>query len=162
MIPKIYDKIKVMPYWFDGNNLIGQSAVESRERPRMLKSFLSTLAEYHKSGGGRFLVYFDGDDSNRSILPSGIRVRYSAPLTADDAIIGRLHEIRSPSEVIVVTNDFELQSRCRAARAKVLNWHQFASKMKSRKKRPEIDSQQKVDVDEWMEYFGIKDSNQKQ
>lgn len=146
-----------MPYWFDGNNLIGRSAAVSRERPRLRQAFLSTLSGYCRSGGGRFLVYFDGDGLNHSVPPPGITVRYSAPLSADDAIVRRLREIRRPSEVIVVSNDLELRSRCRAAAAKVLSWKQFDSRMRSRKKRSATDSPQAVDVEEWMEYFGIED-----
>ena len=149
-----------MPYWFDGNNLIGQPVAVSSQQPQVLKSFLATLSGYRKSGGGRFLVYFDGDGFDRSMPPAGIRIRYSAPLSADDAIAESLHAIRRPSEVIVVTNDLQLQSRCRDAGAKVMNWQQFVSKMNARRNRQQMHSEQTVNVDEWMEYFGIEDSDQ--
>ena len=149
-----------MPYWFDGNNIIGLSADASRRQANLLRAFLSELAEYHRSGGGRFLVYFDGDDTGRSIPPPGVRVRYAAPISADDAIVERLHGIHQPAEVTVVTNDRKLQSRCRAAGAKALDWQQFTEKMVSRKKRSPIEPRQDIDVKEWMDYFGIKDSGQ--
>jgi predicted RNA-binding protein with PIN domain len=146
-----------MPYWFDGNNLIGQSAAVSRERPQNRQAFLSALSTYYKSGGSRFLVYFDGDDPGGALPPAGIRIRYSAPLSADDTIVRRLREIGNPGEVIVVSNDHELQSRCRNAGAAVMNWSQFDSKMKTRKIHHVIknDTQQQVDVDDWVEYFGL-------
>ena len=146
-----------MPYWFDGNNLIGQSAASSQARPKIRQEFLSTLSAYYKSGGGRFLVYFDGDDPGRSMPPSGVKVRFSAPLSADDAITRRLREIRRPGEVIIVTNDFDLQNRCRNAGSKVMNWQQFASKMKSRKThgRSKNQVEQPVDVEDWLDYFGL-------
>ncbi|MBN2317521.1 MAG: NYN domain-containing protein [Acidobacteria bacterium] len=146
-----------MPYWFDGNNLIGQSAVSSRAQPRVRKSFLSTLSAYYKSGGGRFLIYFDGDDPGQSMPPPGVRIRYSAPLSADDAIVRRLHEIRRPGEIIVITNDLDLQNRCRNAGSKIMNWQQFTSKMKSRKLQPTggQDLQEPVDVEDWLDYFGL-------
>ena len=149
-----------MPYWFDGNNLIGQSAAVSGSSPQMRQSFLATLSRHHKSGGGRFRVFFDGDDPRQSMPPPGIRVLYSAPLSADDAIIHRLREIRRPEEVIVVSNDFELQSRCRNAGSKVMNWQQFSSRMKAREMRQTEmnDSQQPVDVEDWMKYFGLDKS----
>ena len=144
-----------MPYWFDGNDLIGQSTASSRARPQVRKSFLSTLSAYYKSGGGRFLVYFDGDDSDRSMPPPGIRIRYSAPLSADDAIIRSLHDIRRPGEVIVVSNDTALQNRCRNTGSKVMNWQQFSSKMKSRKTHGKSKNavEQPVDVEDWLDYF---------
>jgi len=149
-----------MPYWFDGNNLIGQSAAASKSRPQIRRDFLSTLSSYYKSGGGRFLVYFDGDDFTRTMPPAGIRVRYSAPLSADEAIVRSLHESRSPGEVIVVSNDLELQNRCRNTGANVMNWQQFSSKMNSRKIRQpgKKDLQQPVDIEDWIEYFGLDKS----
>jgi len=149
-----------MPYWFDGNNLIGQSAASSQAHPRIRREFLSTLNGYYKSGGGRFLVYFDGDDPGHAMPPPGVRIRYSAPVSADDAIIRRLHEIRRPGEVIVVTNDFDLQNRCRNAGSKVMSWPQFASRRQSRKLQPTggQDLEEPVDVEDWMDYFGLDES----
>ncbi len=155
----LWHNMEPMPYWFDGNNLIGLPANVSRQQPNLLKAFLSKLSEYHRSGGGRFTVYFDGDDAGGPIPPPGVRVRYAAPMSADDAIIEKLRGTRYPAEVIVVTNDLQLQSRCRSAGAKVLDWHQFSTRMLSRKKRSKTDSGQEIDVEEWMDYFGIEDNN---
>ena len=147
-----------MPYWFDGNNLIGQSAAAAKADSRAREAFLSALFSYHRGGGGKFLVYFDGDDPGRSACPPGVAVRYSAPLSTDEAIFHRLREIRNPSEVIVVTNDRELTARCRNEGATVLNWSEFAAKMQSRRvphgKR--VEPPEPVDVDDWLHYFGIK------
>ncbi len=145
-----------MPYWFDGNNLIGQSAAAAKADSRARKAFLSALHSYHRSGGGKFLVYFDGDDADRSASPPGISVRYSAPISTDEAILHRLREIKNPSEVIVVTNDRDLQTRCRNAGAAVQTWNEFSIRMQSRRaSRKNRDEQpERVDVDEWMRYFG--------
>ncbi len=147
-----------MPYWFDGNNLIGQSAAAAGTDPRVRNEFLSTLSQYHRSGGGRFLVFFDGDDPNRSPAPPGVAIRYSAPLSADECIIQRLHEIRNPSEVIVVTNDHGLTSRCRSIGAATLNWNAFSLKMRSRSvlRDSRHEKQEPVDIEDWMRYFGLK------
>lgn len=149
-----------MPYWFDGNNLIGQSVASAQADKNTRRAFLYSLSRYRKSGEGRFLVYFDGDDSLRSAMPPGIAIRYSAPLSADEAIIGRLREIRRPSEVIVVSNDRELMNRCRNAGAKTMNWPQFISKMQSRCTSPQAtdDLKEPVDVEDWMKYFGLDKS----
>jgi predicted RNA-binding protein with PIN domain len=147
-----------MPYWFDGNNLIGQSAAAAKADRQTRRAFLSTLSSYRRSRGGRFLVYFDGDDPDRGTAPPGVVVRFSAPESTDACILRRLAEIRHPSEVIVVTNDRELSVRCRDAGAVTLDWRQFASKMQSRPPAPSRtsnDSQERVDVDDWMRYFGI-------
>jgi predicted RNA-binding protein with PIN domain len=147
-----------MPYWFDGNNLIGQSAAAARADSRARQAFLSALTSYHRSGGGKFLVYFDGDDPDRSASPPGVSVRYSAPLSTDEAILQRLRETRNASEIIVVTNDRELMLRCRTEGAAVLTWREFTAKMQSRRiSRPNhTDPQEHVDVDEWIRYFGLE------
>jgi predicted RNA-binding protein with PIN domain len=151
-----------MPYWFDGNNLMGQSAAAARKDRSTRREFLSALRDYRKSGSGRFFVFFDGDDPGLSAAPPGVSVRYSAPESADAVIIRRLREIQRPSEVIVVTNDHELSTRCRAEGAKTLNWQQFSSKKQSRitavsRGTPpqRTEDHDPVDVDEWLNYFGL-------
>jgi predicted RNA-binding protein with PIN domain len=151
-----------MPYWFDGNNLIGQSAAAAKADRQTRRAFLSTLSSYHKSGGGKFLVYFDGDAPDASASPPGVPVRYSAPESTDAAILRRLREIQQPSEFIIVTNDRELMARCRDAGAVALDWRQFTSKMQSRppaKPRKQNDPQERVDVEDWMRYFGLNKTN---
>ncbi len=149
-----------MPYWFDGNNLIGQSTAAVRADPRVRQAFLSRLSSFHKAGGGRFLVYFDGDDPGGVAVPPGISVRYSAPFSADEVLLRRLRDVPYPMEVILVSNDRELAARCRNSGASALSWSQFAAKMKSRQpaRRARDASQEKVDVEDWMRYFGFDGS----
>jgi len=151
-----------MPYWFDGNNLIGQSVAAARSDSQSRRAFLSTLHSYHRSGGGRFLVYFDGDDSDRSTMPPGVSVRYSSPLSTDEAILRRLKETVHPSEIIVVTNDRDLRSQCRNEGATVLTWQEFADKMRSRRQQNNLINQpERIDVDEWIRYFGLDETTGK-
>jgi predicted RNA-binding protein with PIN domain len=150
-----------MPYWFDGNNLIGQSAAAAKADPMIRRAFLSTLSSYQASRGGKFLVYFDGDDPEPRKSPPGVAVRYSSPLSTDEAILRHLNEIQCSSEVIVVTNDRELMARCRNAGASTISWSEFDSKMKAspiRHKR-EKDLQDRVDVEDWIKYFGLNKTN---
>jgi hypothetical protein len=146
-----------MPYWFDGNNLIGQSAAAAKEQPEIRRAFLSTISSCRASRGGKFLVFFDGDDPDSSFSPPGVVVRYSAPLSADEAILRRLDEIQNPSEIIVVTNDRGLMSRCRNAGATILNWREFDAKMNAGSIRGggRIEPRDPVDVEEWIRYFGL-------
>ena len=146
-----------MPYWFDGNNLIGQSAAASRQDRLTRKSFLGLLSRYAASGRSPFLVFFDGDDSDRSLPPRGVRVRYSAPLSSDDAILRAVEGLKSPADVIVVTNDRGLATRCRGAGTRAMDWSQFTEKMTERSRRASGTSSQetRIDVKEWSEYFGL-------
>jgi predicted RNA-binding protein with PIN domain len=146
-----------MPYWFDGNNLIGRSAAAAKSDAGVRRAFLSTLSSLHRSGGGLFLVYFDGDDPDRAAAPPGVAVRYSAPYSADEAILRRLREIQHPAEVLIVTNDRQLMTRCRHEGAKAMTWQEFTAKMESRPAvRPRKSAQEKpVDVEEWIDFFGF-------
>ena len=117
-----------MPYWLDGNNLIGQPARKAQKDPQTRAEFLLLLSNLACSRGGRFLVFFDGDDPDRRMPPRGVQVRYSAPMSADEAILGRLRELQTPSEVIVVSNDSELRARCQNAGAKTLTWGEFTER----------------------------------
>lgn len=145
-----------MPYWFDGNNLIGKSAAAAAADSAPQRAFLELLSQYSRSGGGRFLVFFDGDELERRMPPKGIRVRFSAPESADRAILNALSNASSPHEVIVVTNDRALSARCRDAGARTLTWGQFMQKrrppLKASRDRSEAD---RVDVGEWAEFFGL-------
>jgi hypothetical protein len=152
-----------MPYWFDGNNLIGQSAAVARQDPKTRKSFLALLSGYATSRGGRFLVFFDGEDSDRSLPPPGVRVRYSAPHSTDDAILREAEGARSPAEITVVTNDRALAGRCRSAGVKTMDWRRFAEKMASGSNRSGTATprEDKVDLDDWSRYFGMDPKNLK-
>jgi predicted RNA-binding protein with PIN domain len=147
-----------MPYWFDGNNLIGQSAAAAKADSEARREFLSALTTYHRCGGGKFLVYFDGDNQDRTACPPGVSIRYSAPLSADKAILRRLREMRNASEIIVVTNDRQLMLQCRNEGAAVLSSSDFIQKMQSRRflRSDQVDRQEPVNVDDWMRYFGFE------
>jgi hypothetical protein len=146
-----------MPYWFDGNNLIGRSSAAAKTDAAVRRAFLSALSSLHRSGGGRFLVYFDGDDPDGAAMPPGVAVRYSAPYSADEDMLRRLRDLERPAEVIMVTNDRQLMMRCRNEGAKALTWQEFTAKMESRVAvRPKRGVQEKpVDVEEWVHFFGL-------
>jgi predicted RNA-binding protein with PIN domain len=150
-----------MPYWFDGNNLIGLSVSQARTDRQTRRGFLSTLSGYARTRGGRFTVFFDGDDPDRSMPPPGVQVHYSAPLSTDETIIRRLEAARMPAEVIVVTGDRSFQAACKTMGAKVLDWDGFLSRMKSSfRERDHIPGREEnVDMEEWLRYFGLDESS---
>ena len=147
-----------MPYWFDGNNLMGLSVTRARADHETRRAFLNTLGGYASAKGGKFTVYFDGDETERICPPGGVQIRYSAPKSADVAILARLQEIRCPHEVIVVTNDRSLQMHCRNAGAKWIVWAEFLARMSSGSPRKGAarGKEESVDVEEWARFFGLK------
>jgi predicted RNA-binding protein with PIN domain len=151
-----------MPYWLDGNNLIGQSAAAAVEDGTPRRAFLQLLSRYARSGGGRFLVFFDGEDSDRSMPPPGIQIRFSAPESADEAILRGLSGSSQPHEIIVVTNDRNLMVRSHDAGARTMTWRDFTQKRPPPiKESPSRDQDDRVDVSEWAEFFGLDPKNLK-
>ena len=146
-----------MPYWFDGNNLIGQSAAAARKDPKTRRAFLSLLGDFSKTRGGRFTVFFDGDDPGSGMPPKGVKVRYCAPYSTDDAILRQAGGTRTPMEIILVTNDQGLAARCRDAGVRIMGWGQFVSRMtpKGRAMQASTSKDEKVNIDEWSRYFGF-------
>ncbi len=146
-----------MPYWFDGNNLIGQTAAQTRADRQARLAFLERLSEYSAAHGGRFVVFFDGDDPDRFMPPRRVQVRFSAPLSTDDRILQTLAGMRNPREVIVVTNDNALRGRCRDAGARTMGWGEFETIKSKRQGSPRGRTQREetVKVDEWARYFGF-------
>ncbi len=146
-----------MPYWFDGNNLIGQPAAVSAKERGTRRAFLSVLSEYARARRTRVSVYFDGDDRDRSGQPPRVEVRYCAPLSADEAMLRDLRGRRSPAEIIVVTNDRELGARCRCEGAASITWQQFTARLGSALKSPirKEEKEESVRLEEWAAYFGL-------
>ena len=148
---------RIVPYWFDGNNLIGQpAAVSARERSTR-RAFLAALSEYARARRTNVSVYFDGDDRDRSSSPARVAVRYCAPISADEAILRDLRARRSPAEVIVVTNDRELGARCRVEGASSMAWEEFSARLANALRRPagvEV-TEEEVRLEDWARYFGL-------
>ena len=75
---------------------------------------------------------------------------------ADDALVREVEKAAAPGEVIVVTADRGLASRVKDAGGKVLAPGEFFERFGQAKRtgpgNPEVAG--KVDVDDWMRYFG--------
>ena len=146
-----------MPYFIDGNNLIGLSAARARSNSETRRAFLSLLSRYASSRGGRLTVFFDGDDPDRMVSPKGVQVRFSAPLSSDDVILREVAGARAAAEIIVVTNDRSLGSGCRSLGARVIDWQEFSRRMErgGRGAAGRNRKEEAVDVDDWSRFFGL-------
>ncbi len=147
----------IMPYWFDGNSLVGKSSAALRTDRKTLRAFLNHLGDHVKMRGGRYIVFFDGEDPSGAMPPRGVRVRFSAPRSADDAILDGLEHARTPGEIIVVSNDRSLLSRCRAAGSRIMSWQEFnrCAPIPTDAARELGSKEETVEVEEWARYFGL-------
>lgn len=141
-----------MPYLLDGNNLIG--AVRPSDADRT--AFIGEIAERLRRTRARATIFFDGPAGERPTSLGSLSVRVADGRSADDAIVREVERAAAPGEVIVVTADRGLGGRVRDAGGKVLAPDQFFSRFGQAKGTGPVrkDAAGKVDVDEWMRYFG--------
>jgi predicted RNA-binding protein with PIN domain len=141
-----------VPYFVDGNNLIGRARggkASDDDRSALVRE----LSDRLRRTRARILVFFDGSGSAASL--GSLSIRFSGPVTADDAIVRELARSKTPREVTVVTADRDLARRARDAGAQVATpeefWPRFGSAGGdggSRSREPG-----RVDVEEWTRFF---------
>ena len=145
-----------MPYLLDGNNLIGAVRRAARPSDADRAALVAEIAERLRQTRARATVYFDGPAGERPISLGSLSVRVADGRSADDAIVREVERAAAPGEIVVVTADRGLGGRVRDAGGKVLAPGEFFARF-GQAKRPGPGSREaagKVDVDEWMRYFG--------
>jgi hypothetical protein len=146
-----------MPYLLDGNNLIGGVRRTARPSDADRAAFVAEIAERLRQTRARATIFFDGPAGERPTSLGALSVRVADGRGADDAIVREVAKATAPAEVIVVTADRGLGSRVREAGGKVLAPGAFFERFGAREARAGAGGREavgKVDVDEWMRYFG--------
>ena len=142
-----------MPYFLDGNNLIGQARGTGRPSEDDRKAFLAEIADRLRATKAKATVFFDGGDSKRHSLGS-LTIRDCGPESADDAIVAEVSRFREPREVLVVTADRALSRRVRDAGARAIPPDEFWRRFGTGPRVPTGGDAPKVDVEDWERYFG--------
>jgi predicted RNA-binding protein with PIN domain len=148
-----------VPYFLDGNNLIGHGRGSSRPTEEDRSALVAEIAERLRRTKARVVLFFDGPADRHTTL-GALSIRHAAGGTADDAILAEISRVRAPQEIIVVSEDRDLQRRSRERGAKALSVAEFWSRVGSSPVRQQVDRRGPVDVDEWMRYFS-DDRNRK-
>ena len=141
-----------MPYFLDGNNLIGHGRGSSRPTEEDRSALVAEIAERLRQTKARVVLFFDGP-RNRATTLGALSIRHAAGGSADDAILAEIERARAPQEIIVVSEDRDLQRRARERGAQALTAAEFWSRVGASPNRPQRDSREPVDVEEWMRYF---------
>ena len=137
-----------MPYFLDGNNLIGLARKKPRPGDDDRQALVAELSSRLRSRRATVRLFFDGEGraaSYGSLTVSG------AGGSADEAILRELGKSSDPGQVIVVTADRELGRRVRDAGAKTMAPSDFWKTMAPSEVVGAKDT--RVDVDEWLDYF---------
>jgi len=139
-----------VPIMVDGDNLLGAWRGRSRS-DRDKRHLAGQIFRFAASSRRRVLVIFDGVPDTPPPSPD---VQFSGHgRTADDLILSLLGAENDPRGWIVVTNDRPLGDRCRHLGARVERCDVFRKRLlggSGGQEKPEG----RVDVDEWLEWFG--------
>ena len=149
-----------MPYFLDGNNLIGHARGASRPSEDDRQSLILEVSDRLRATHAKAVLFFDGPGGRPSSL-GNLSIRDSGPGGADEAILREIESSRTPKEIIVVTADRDLSRRARDAGASAIApnefWERFGKRTASRRQAGAA----KVDVDDWMRYFADEKNRQK-
>ena len=145
-----------MPYFLDGNNLIGHALGASRPSEENRRSLVAEVADRLRRTRATAGLFFDGPVTyftlNGTSLGS-LSIRECGGAGADDAILHEIGRSASPREISVVTADRELGRRARDCGAKTLSPGDFWSRFGASKAPDRGEPVGKVDVDAWLQYF---------
>ena len=141
-----------MPYFLDGNNLIGHARGTSRPSEEDRRALIAEVADRLRQTRAKALLFFDGPRQKRTSLGS-LSIHECGAGGADAAILREIARSAAPQEIIVVTADRDLARRARDSRARSLSpgafWNRFGVSSS-----PALDERGgKVDVEEWARYF---------
>ena|SRR5215470_1139191 len=138
-----------MPYFLDGNNLIGRARRTSRPSEADRAALIGEIAERLRRSRARAVLFFDGAEKRPSALGS-LSIRQDGR-SADDSIVGEIGRSRAPGEIIVVTADHELSRRVRDLGAKACSPEDFWRRVGARSESAREETA--VDVEDWERYF---------
>ncbi len=143
-----------MPYLLDGNNLIGRVRRTARPSAEDRAALVAEIAGRLRQTRARATIFFDGPAGERASSLGSLSVRVPSGGSADDAIVREVERAAAPGEMLVVTADRGLASRCRNAGAKVSAPDEFFARFGTgAAAAPGREATGKVDVDEWLRYF---------
>lgn len=142
-----------MPYYLDGNNLIGHARKQSRPGEEDRALLVAELCDRLRRTRATAVLFFDGPAPVGARTLGSLAIRSSGARSADALILGEIARAPSPGEIVLVTADRDLSRRARDAGARTVApeafWAQFG---KTPPDRPE--DRTPVDVEEWLRYFG--------
>jgi hypothetical protein len=141
-----------VPYFLDGNNLIGRERRGARPDEEDRSGLIAELCDRLRRTRARALLFFDGSASGVPKALGPLSIRFSGGLPADEVILREIARSAAPGEIVLVTADRELGVRARDAGAKTLSPAEFWERFGKRAVAPTPEAAA-VDVEEWTRYF---------
>ena len=141
-----------MPFFLDGNNLIGLVRNTSRPSEEDRAALIAELAARLRRTKARAVLFFDGGSERGSSLGS-LSIRASHGPSADDQIAREIEKTSAPQEITVVTADRALAQRVRGLGARTMEPGEFWNRMGSPRAAEKREQERPTDIDEWTRYF---------
>jgi predicted RNA-binding protein with PIN domain len=150
-----------VPVIIDGHNLIGKMKGISLADPDDEEKLVRLLAQHLQGSRRKAIVVFD-KGSDLDFVPSQkgpkLRVIFAPPeSTADALIMDMIKRDPNPRGLTIVSSDNEIRRCARSRRAHLMSSEEFAQELESgphhHKRRARTYEFEKIDVDEWLEYF---------
>ena len=142
-----------VPYFLDGNNLIGRERGTALPSEEDRQALVAELAGRLRRTKATAVLFFDGPGERRSCLGK-LSIRQAGRTSADEAILAEIGRSLAPREIVVVTADRGLVSKARDLGASTLSPKEFWSRFGVSERTQAREEPGRVDVDEWMRYFG--------
>ncbi len=149
-----------MPYFLDGNNLIGRARGTAHPSEEDRQALVAELAGRLRRTKATAVLFFDGRGERRSSLGK-LSIREAGRTSADEAILAEIGRSRAPREIVVVTEDRGLISKARDMGALTLSPKEFWSRFGTSERTEPSENPAKVDVHEWMRYFEDEKNREK-
>jgi len=142
------------------SNAIRPALLKEKQKGRQL--LIELLAGYKKAFGYDITVIFDGAEGRepKADRVRGIKVAYSRPpQNADRVIKDKAAVLKKTKALTVVTSDRELAHHVKGRQVEVIGSGVFLDKMEREMTHRGADKEKpgRIDVKEWMEFFGIKE-----
>ena len=153
-----------MPYLVDGNNLahaLGLLEAGMADRAACAR----TVRAFCQSHGARATVFFDGprpEGPEGAMESRWVRMVFGDGRAADDLILQRVRNSKTPRDFIVVTSDKSLGDKARHQGATVERAHEFARRLNRPVGRARVSSDKPTaretpeQIEAWLKLFGGK------
>lgn len=158
-----------MSYLVDGNNVMAQRVGWHKDKTSARRNLMDELAQFSQLKHIKVSVVFDGapeDFFDDGSTYKGVKIFYARQNSnADERIKQIVESSKERKTMIVVTSDRALADYCHRCGTKVIRSGEFRQMMEEERLKNEeskIKSTEVVkeeELDEWMRYFGVDESD---
>ena len=142
-----------MPYFLDGNKLIGRARGSARPDGSDRDALVAELCERLRRTKARVVLFFDGAGAGSAASHGSLTIRPPGPGSADDRMLAEIARSRSPGEVTLVTSDRDLGRLARDAGARTMSPEDFWKRFGGDASGGSSGSSAPVDVADWLRYY---------